>query len=310
MLVERLSIQTGLSVSSLLDFARAAGRMYKMFEIPKRSGGTRLIEQPAKSVKAMQRWLIRSLLSKYSVHPSAIGYRASRSIRDNALPHTGFRYSLRMDFKDFFWSFRSEDVERFLRRVQLEGIVLSDIDIAFVVAVVSRQGRLVMGAPSSPALTNAMMYDLDYEIAGVARNYSAIYTRYADDLFLSSDIVGQSELLRAKVMTCVREADLPHLQINTDKTLYLSKKHHREITGLVVTPQGNVSLGRHRKKMIRSLIHSALLDKLDGARHGQLAGYINWAASVEPAFLESLERKYGAPDVARLRLYRRRSAQR
>jgi RNA-directed DNA polymerase len=167
--------------------------------------------------------------------------------------------------------------------------------------MVSRQGRLVMGAPSSPGLTNAMMHDLDSKIASIAYDRHAIYTRYADDLFLSSNVAGQSDLLRDRVNACVAEAGLPNLSIDPDKTLYLSKKHHREITGLFVTPQGNVSLGRDRKRMLKSLVHRALLDKLDQEERGRLAGYINWAASVEPTFLETLERKYGRTPVANLR---------
>ncbi len=145
MLLERLSLQTGRSVRELYDFAMSAGRKYRTFEIPKRSGGVRLIEQPSKSVKAVQRWLVRSLFSKYLVHRCAMGYRTNVSIYDNASAHAEFRYTIRADFKDFFWSFRSEDIESFFRRNAPEGSALSELDIVFVVGVVSRQERLGSG---------------------------------------------------------------------------------------------------------------------------------------------------------------------
>jgi RNA-directed DNA polymerase len=116
MLVERIAHQTGWSVNRLMDFSRSAGRKYKVFEIPKRSGGKRVIEQPSKSVKAIQRWLSRSLFSKYQIHPAAHAYRKDVSVRDNALVHSKYNYTLRVDFKDFFWSFLSDDVSQFFSK--------------------------------------------------------------------------------------------------------------------------------------------------------------------------------------------------
>jgi hypothetical protein len=55
--------------------------------------------------------------------------------------------------------------------------------------------------------------------------------------------------------------------------------------------------------MLKSLVHGALHNKLDHEERGRLAGYINWAASVEPAFLEALARKYGRTAIADLRKY-------
>jgi RNA-directed DNA polymerase len=297
MLVERLSLQTGRSVSQLHDFAMSAGRKYKIFEIPKRSGGTRLIEQPAKSVKAVQRWLVKSLFSRYLVHPCVKGYRAKLSIYDNASAHAQFRYTLRADFKDFFWSFRSEDVERFLRSNVIEGVVLSELDIAFVVGVVSREGRLVMGAPSSPMLTNIMMYDVDSAIASVAREHHAVYTRYADDLFLSSNVAYQSGIILKEIQSYLRRDDLPSLCLNDKKTLFLSKKFHREVTGLVITSDGRISLGRDKKRMLKAMLFRSLQNQLTDEERGQLSGYLNWAASVDPAFLDTLRLKYGAKVV-------------
>ncbi len=117
MLLERLSRQTGWSIERLLAFSASAGRRYKTFEVPKRSGGTRLIEQPARPVKAVQRWVVKALFEKYPIHRSAFGYRKQLSVRNNAIAHSGFAYTLRLDFTDFFGRFTHKISKDFCRRI-------------------------------------------------------------------------------------------------------------------------------------------------------------------------------------------------
>lgn len=301
MLVERLSQQTGKSVPDLLSFASSASLRYKVFEIDKRSGGKRKIEQPSKAVKSLQRWLVHTLFSKYNIHPSAIGYRKNMSILDNALPHASFRYTVRLDFNDFFWSFRKENIESFLRKNSIEGMSLSENDILFASNVVSRNGRLAMGAPSSPTITNAMMYNFDRIIARIASEHQWIYTRYADDLFISTNFSGQYSTIVKNVSNALPFDEVPELSLNLKKNAFLSKKHHRSVTGLVITPDGGVSLGRDRKRKIKALIHQFTTNKIDEENLSLLSGLLNWSASVEPNFIISLHNKYGRATVDYLR---------
>jgi hypothetical protein len=75
---------------------------------------------------------------------------------------------------------------------------------------------------------------------------------------------------------------------------------HREpvrVTGLVVTPQRKVSLGRDRERMIKALMHKAISGNLEVDRLGELAGYLNWSKSADPEFVTSLRAKYGDQSV-------------
>lgn len=107
MLLERLSIQTRRSQQQLVDFAFSAGRKYKVYDIPKRSGGFRTIEQPSRSVKLLQKLLVNTLFDRYPIHPSATAYISGKSIRDNASIHASFSFTIRMDFSDIFLEFQS-----------------------------------------------------------------------------------------------------------------------------------------------------------------------------------------------------------
>ena len=299
MLLERLAFQTKKTPEQLLAFSRTAGRLYKTFEIEKRNGGARTIEQPSRSLKALQRWLERALFRHYPVHHASMGYRPGISIRDNALIHAPYAYTLRMDFKDFFWSFTKDDIVSFFQQGKPANFDITADDIEFLAGIVVRGGRLVMGAPSSPVLTNIMMFKMDTAFEQIAGSFNGRYTRYADDLFFSTNEFEASRRIDITVKATVSSFESPRLKLNADKTCYLSRKSLRKITGLVVTPQGKVSLGRDRKRMVKALLHKAISGELEPDRFDELAGFLNWAKSADPSFVLSLRGKYSSELVDR-----------
>ena len=115
MLLERLKKQSGLSETQLERIAATASKRYKVFQIPKRKGGFRTIAQPSKEIKAIQRWLIRALVSKFPIHECATAYKKGASIRSNAFRHSLFNFTLRADFRTFFPSFSGDNRELFFR---------------------------------------------------------------------------------------------------------------------------------------------------------------------------------------------------
>ena len=57
--------------------------------------------------------------------------------------------------------------------------------------------HLPQGAPTSPALANLSAYRLDLRLAGLAESAGIVYSRYADDLALSSSaFLGRAQVER------------------------------------------------------------------------------------------------------------------
>ena len=77
---------------------------YKMFFIPKKTGGERTISTPITSLKIIQWKLCQVLTAAYDVKPSAHGFVPNKSIVTNAKAHAGKRFVLNLDLKDFFSS--------------------------------------------------------------------------------------------------------------------------------------------------------------------------------------------------------------
>jgi len=98
--------------------------------------------------------------------------------------------------------------------------------------------------------------------------------------------------------------DWPRLRINGDKTVIVSKKHRRYVTGLNLTSDGEVSVGRKKKREMRSLLHKFKKTELDIELIGYLRGWMAYINAVEPNFLGKIKVKYGEDTLAKLFEYR------
>jgi RNA-directed DNA polymerase len=292
-LLERLSTQLGMRTERLEHFAATASKRYYVFPIDKRNGGKRWIAHPSRPLKLLQRWLNSRVIRILRVHDAATAYRRGVSIRDNATAHAPSAFTLRVDFKDFFPSFKADSVRRFIQDNSelFEG--WSDKDTSFFVQIVCRAGELTIGAPSSPFLTNSMMLSFDEKVAQYCVENGLIYTRYADDLFVSAHEPGKLQDALAIIRDAARNFPYANLQINEEKTAFLSRRYRRRITGLIVTPDGRVSLGRDRKRELKALVHEYRTGHLPNEKLDYLKGLLAFAFDSDPRFFVSLTKKYG-----------------
>lgn len=301
MLLENLAKQSGVSEAKLDMIANTASRRYKVYEIPKRTGGQRTIEHPSRELKAIQRWIIKTVFDKFPIHACATAYKKGASIRTNAEQHRRTNYTTRYDFLGFFPSFRQNLLSLFLNRQnEALGLCLSEEDIHFIGNIVCRNGRLTIGAPSSPIVTNVMMYSFDQSFSEFCDERNIIYTRYADDLFVSSMAPNSLGGIEDEIRRINRSVEHLALRINHRKTAYLSRKYGRRVTGIVITPDRKLSIGRHRKREIKSLIHKWLNDELLPDHFHYMRGLLAFACDVEPGFEQRLRRKYGNAAIHRI----------
>ena len=304
-LLNRLSVEVLLPQDELMTLIRSAPHRYKVFQIPKRAPGQfRTIAQPAREVKVLQYWVMKHILSKFEIHAAAKAYCQGLSIVNNAGPHTHGKFLLKMDFKDFFPSLKARDFRRFLERIK------SDFDVAEIEALCrilfwmpkgTRDLCLSIGAPTSPMLSNILMMKFDWRISAFCADHNAAYTRYADDLTFSADRSSTLRLVEKAVLNFSRCSISPALAVNQDKTVRVSRRDSRRVTGLVLTNDRKISLGRERKRWIRAQMHHFVTDRLETEQILQLRGMLAYVDSVEPSFMRRLHKKYGDEAIRRCR---------
>ena len=287
-----------LALQDLDYLVRSAPYRYKVYQIEKREPGKlRTIAQPARAVKRLQYWVISRVLGKYPIHPAAIAYRIGRNILDNARAHAKKRFILKLDFKDFFHSIKANDFRSFIQRRGPRDLDESDTEYLTRILFwrMTRGGDLVLsiGAPSSPMLSNILLYEFDKRVAEYCKRVQVTYTRYADDLTFSTNRKDLLEHVERKVDEICSGLPFPRLRLNRQKRVHASKATSRRVTGLVLSNDGSVSLGHQRKRRISAAVHHFKGGRLTPEETRALAGMLAFAYSVEPKFLAALERKYG-----------------
>ena len=289
-----------------LDYLiRSAPYRYKVYQIPKRSGtGSRTIAQPAKEVKKLQYWVIKNIFSSLPVHPSATAYITGRNILNNSEVHSDKPYLLKLDFKDFFPSIKGNDFLQYSQSNEALSLLEADLQrlvrLLFWLPKRNNDFQLSIGAPSSPFLSNAIMYCFDNEMFKYCSENNITYTRYSDDLVFSMyDMEMRGEVLN-KVKVVLASQPFPLLKLNNRKTVFGSKAHRRMVTGLILSNNGTVSLGRERKRRIRAQIHHLMQGKLTDKEKSNLQGMLAFARDIEPDFVERMENKYGQQVIKNL----------
>ena len=293
---------------------KTAPHRYKEYEIQKRKRNEKHhdIAQPAKNIKILQQRVIKNQLANLPVHNCAMAYQKGLGIKDNAEMHKKNQYLLKMDFENFFNSIVPDDliqhVEKYKKKLKTDKLSEEDIFVLehlfFYYGKKNKKFKMSIGAPSSPFLSNTILYDFDIKLSKLAEKEDVTYTRYADDLTLTTNKKDTLCLFPAKIKNILKEIEYPKLSINKEKTIFSSKKHNRHITGLVITNDEKISLGRKKKRKIKSLVYSFKEKKPNDKEINQLKGWLAFAKDVEPSFYETLKKKYTKRVITRIKKYK------
>ncbi|MBO7910487.1 retron St85 family RNA-directed DNA polymerase [Vibrio sp. G41H] len=302
-LIEQLALELKKSEDEVARFLQSAPKRYKVYTIPKRASGHRVIAQPSKELKEYQRKYLG--LQQLPIHEAAMAYREGMSIKQNAIAHKNNPYLLKLDLENFFNSISDKLFWQVWESIHpLPSIQDKQTleNLLFWCPSKRTGGALVLsiGAPSSPLVSNFFMYQFDGVISKICLERGIAYTRYADDLTFSTkhkDILFELPLLVKEKL-----ADLfgGSIRINRKKTKFSSKAHNRHVTGITINNDGKLSLGRERKRYIKHLVYQVQLGKLDKADRQHLRGLIAFAKHIEPMFIQSLIRKYSAELITQI----------
>lgn len=297
-LFSTLEEKAGISQETAINIIRSAPNRYKVFSIAKRnSEKKRIIAHPSKELKILQSLMGNKIAEHCPINACAHAYVKGRSIKTNALAHVNNQYLLKMDFKNFFPNIKPEDFLFHLEKstpFELSPFDKKAIELLFFWHNNEHDRlELSIGAPSSPFISNFVMHDFDKILQDFCRKFNVTYTRYADDLCFSTNEQGKLILIEAFVIETSEKAKHPTLIVNTEKTIHTSKKHNRHVTGLTISNDSKISLGRDRKRLYRVLVHKYSQGRLSQEEADSLKGFLAFASDVEPAFIVRLQKQFG-----------------
>lgn len=202
-----------------------AGKFYFISEEPKpnRPAEMRRIEKPKLVLKDYQRKLYRFLRNRIDFPECVHGSVKTRSYITNARRHIVGRYFFLVDIRKFFPSIHTRQVFEALRMVAIE-------PVATVLArLLTLDGHLATGSPASPLIANIVLRDVDRDIMKLCSENGLIYSRYVDDMTVSSRRDFSYTDLPEAILTRVHKAGFMH---KANKTTF--KMGSAIVTGVLV----------------------------------------------------------------------------
>lgn len=304
-IVEYLASQTGIAKQEVERLIVQAPLMYKVYKIPKRGVGFRVIAQPSKEIKKLQRSAVEILEKILPVHEKAMAYQKGKDIKSNALLHVKNDYLLKMDFEDFF---NSINPELFNSSMEKDGIEINGASAVWLNRLLfwnpskRKNGKIILsiGAPSSPLISNYVMYRFDCVLDDYCNANGIVYSRYADDLTFSTSKKGCLFLIPDVVRKTLKNKSYKRISIKQSKTVFSSKAHNRHVTGVTLNNNGNISIGRDRKRMLSSLIFKASNNELSPDELLSLKGQLGQAFYIDYRFKISMLKKYGSRVIKKI----------
>ena len=286
MLIEKMSEDLKITKRHITKII-GNGNSYKKYTIPKRNHEVRTIYHPSKDLKILQKWIVDNVIKEYPVSGYSTAYENGCSVSKNALIHASNNFILHIDIKNFFESIKKINLYSLLDSSETK---LDDIDKDFVYKIVMFKGGLTIGSVASPPIANRIMYFFDLSIVDKLSqigNYT--YTRYADDIVISS-----KKYITHDVISIVdQELSIIGLKRNNEKTYFTSKKHKRQINGIVIDNNiAKISYGSKKLQELKKEIYNYVLHDAENQKRIQLLGKLAYLKSVNNRQYESIVRKY------------------
>ena len=217
----------------------------------------REIIQPSERLKRILIFLAKNVFDYGTiVNDVVFSYRKGVNVRDAVLPHSTSKFFFQTDIANFFGSINKPLVSKSIE-TGLESAPISDIQkyADVILNLVSYKNSLPLGFPTSPAISNMCLLDFDKELLRQSSDIGIKYTRYADDIILSAN---NEEALRNQaesVNKLLQELVCENIKINETKTRYLQQGQKVKLLGLVVLPNGQISIDKSDKVEIETLLH-------------------------------------------------------
>lgn len=259
--------------------------------------------QPEPNLKAYLKFLNRFVFSHLLIQNDVVfSYRKDHSVLQAILQHQHNGCFFKTDLKDFFNSITEDQVRRVIQ-TKLHESPIYDLNAyhPFLEQLVMIDGKLPVGFPTSPAISNSVLYEMDVFLADWAKSNQVVYTRYADDLIFSAQTDEVLKQLPQLLEELLENLYGGSLQLNPEKTFFTHSGKKLKLLGLVLLPNGHVTISKTVKTKIETLLHYYSVDKKvfsemlerDFGDVSKLMGTLHYAQTIDKGYINKLRRKYG-----------------
>lgn len=274
----------------------------------RKQGKAREVISPNQKLRAFHEFIRLFLLDFLPINAATVfSYRKGVSAYDAVVKHAASKHFFLCDIADFFPSVKRHRI----RQTILAGKNASpveDVDrwLDRILDLVSVDDCLPMGFSTSPAISNAALLSFDNAVQEHCVSNGLTYTRYSDDVLVSAPDQTSLNGIEEALSTLLAVHLDGELTFHGGKSRLLHIGSKIKLLGMVLLPNGAVSVDASVKSEIEVLIHFYIRDKAKFAdcvngdpqkAEARLAGLLNYVNTVDQSYLHKLRKKFGATVV-------------
>lgn len=290
------------------DFAGASVEANISSKTFTQAGKTRNFLVPSEKLKSFHEFLRLFLLDFLPLNKDVVfSYRKGLSAYDAVARHAASKSFFVCDIADFFPSIRRPRIKSTLFTAKdLSPIQDLDTWLDRIVDLVCVNDSLPVGFSTSPAISNAVLMAFDNALQTYCARNGMVLTRYSDDIIVSAQNSAALEGIREQVAALLQETVKGEFSLHPEKSRFLHSGAKIKLLGMVLLPNGTVSVDSSIKSEVEVLIHFYLrdrnkfADRVDGdprKAEARLSGLLNYVNTIDQSYLDKLRKKFGVAVV-------------
>lgn len=222
----------------------------------------------------------RVLLPKLFPSDSSHGGEAGRSVKTNVAPHIGNNFIFKTDIANFYPTIHSSRIYRLF----CDSLGCSPDVARLCTKLCTYRHHLALGLITSPILANQILRVADERIAGAARKHGLTYSRFVDDITITSKF----DLSGSGIPDVIREIIRSHgFRIQKSKDIF-GELRRVSTTGIRVRKNGRLDVtAEYLRELLRILSDTKSLGEGKEFRgpyylRTQILGKIQYCGWVNP----------------------------
>ena len=261
------------------------------------------LTKEAKELKDYHKFIENIVIEYMQESDSVYSYSKEKSIFDCINLHKNSKIYFKTDIKNFFQSIILELIRKMIIE-NIPNIQITDIGkyIESILKLVTYSDVLPVGFTTSPKLSNKILFEFDIKIKEYCNQSNIIYSRYSDDLIFSSNYYTNLKDLKNIIEQILKSNYDNRFSLNDKKTKLLNKSKRILLLGMIITPNGHITVEKSLKKKIKQLLYlyksnkekyERFLNENFSGSEAKAYGKLNYIYEIDKDYIVYLRKKYG-----------------
>lgn len=220
----------GMSIEDIRDILFHS--FYREKTRVKKTGGTRKLYVPSLQLKIIQKKINEESFTNIKLEEGMRGVKQTTHV-DHVKDHVGSKYLITTDIKSFFPSVNRKEIYKSLKSLGL----YDDISVSLLVDIVSHNGCLPQGAPTSTFLALLTIEDIFKDVKTFAKARNVKITVFVDDWAISGNNKRNVLDVYERLKRLLSEQ---RLLISEEKTKITNRRNEQKIMNINVGNQTSV----------------------------------------------------------------------